>query len=252
MFSAAAPAVAGARYRPDYGASAADWMAQWPKAGITRGVLVQPSFFGIDNAEMLAAIAAAPAKLRGVAVVNPTISADEIARLDAGGVRAIRWNLKGVTDYGHYEVWASLLDRLARLGWHLEVYVDHGRLSDIAPAIAASDVDVVFDHFGNPGADERSVESTFAAVERLARDRAVWCKLSAPYRIAGADPGAMAQRWIEAVGIERLVWGSDWPHTAYETSARYTALRAALAGWVGNEREAAVVWDNAARLYRFD
>ena len=57
VFSAHAPSVPGARYRPDYGANVDVWRAQWPQAGITHGVVVQPSFFGTDNREMLDTIA---------------------------------------------------------------------------------------------------------------------------------------------------------------------------------------------------
>jgi predicted TIM-barrel fold metal-dependent hydrolase len=57
VFSATAPPVAGARYRPSYAARLAAWRALWRPAGITHGVLIQPSFFGTNNTEMLATIA---------------------------------------------------------------------------------------------------------------------------------------------------------------------------------------------------
>src|SRR5207237_371349 len=83
------------------------------------GVLVQPSFFGTDNREMLDALARQPAKLRGVAVVTPSIDAGEIARLHALGVRAVRLNLHGVNDFSPYRAaaWTRLLDRIAARGW---------------------------------------------------------------------------------------------------------------------------------------
>ena len=64
VFSAQAPAVPGARYRPDNAANLADWRARWPAAGITHGVVVQPSFFGGDNREMLDTIASTCAAWR--------------------------------------------------------------------------------------------------------------------------------------------------------------------------------------------
>ena len=60
VFSADAPAVAGARYRPAYGANVNEWRGLWERAGITHGVVVQPSFFGTDNREMLDTIASDP------------------------------------------------------------------------------------------------------------------------------------------------------------------------------------------------
>jgi predicted TIM-barrel fold metal-dependent hydrolase len=254
VFSSTAPAVPGARYRPAYEASLADWRSRWASAGITHGVVVQPSFFGTDNSETLAAVAVDPRHLRAVAVVDPGVDGATLARLHAGGVRAIRLNLTRVDDYTAFAApaWKALLARVHDLGWHAESFVDAGRLPEIAPAFEGTPVAVVFDHFGNPGATPAAVDATFAAVATLARSRPVWVKLSGPYRLGGADPVALARRWIDAVGAERVVWGSDWPWTRHEHENDYSRLREALDLWVGAERARAIVWDNAARLYDFD
>ena len=214
---------------------------------------MQPSFFGTDNSEALAAVASDPRHLRAVAVVDPGFDDKALARLDAGGVRAIRLNLKSVADYGAYAspTWRTLFERVHALGWHVEVYVDTGRLPEIAPAFLESPIAVVFDHFGNPGAAPAAQDATFAAVSSLARARAVWVKLSAPYRLGGADPAALAARWLDSVGEQSLVWGSDWPWTNHESENNYGRLRDGLDRWVGAARARAIVWDNAARLYGF-
>src|SRR4051812_14286368 len=85
VFSADAPAVAGARYRPTYGANVKEWRGLWERAGITHGVVVQPSFFGTDNREMLDTIAADPQHLRGVAVLDPLVDAPTLERFSALG-----------------------------------------------------------------------------------------------------------------------------------------------------------------------
>ncbi len=254
VFSATAPAIAGARYRPEYAATLDAWRALWPASGITHGVLTQVSFFGADNREMLAAIARDPARLRGVAIVEPHWDLATLRALDAGGVRAVRLNLSGSADFEGYanREWRALFDRAATLGWHVEVFVDAGRLPDIAPAMASHALPVVFDHFGNPGTGAESMARTFDAVAQLAAAKPVWCKLSAPYRLGGADPASLARRWIAIVGAGRLVWGSDWPWTRHESGRDHARLRAQLPRWLGNERTRAVLWDNPARLYRFD
>jgi predicted TIM-barrel fold metal-dependent hydrolase len=253
VFSATARAVDGARYRPPYEAALADWRSRWAAAGITRGVLVQPSFFGTDNGEMLAAIASAPGILRGVAVVEPAVADADLGRLHAGGVRAIRLNLKAVADYAAYasSSWSALFERLHALGWHVEAFVDAARLPEIVPAFLRSRVAVVFDHFGNPGATPAQADATFVAVASLAVSRPVWVKFSGPYRLGGANPAALAARWLAAVGPARIVWGSDWPWTHHERENDYGRLRAALDDWVGPERARTILWDNAARLYGF-
>jgi predicted TIM-barrel fold metal-dependent hydrolase len=253
VFSATAPPVAGFRYRPAYAATLDDWRSHWASAGVARGVVVQPSFFGTDNSEALAAVAADPAHLRAVAVVDPGFGSEALARLDRAGARALRLNLKSAPDYAAFATadWLALYARAHALGWHAEVYVDTGRLPEIVPAFGPSPIAVVFDHFGNPGVTPRAQDATFAAVASLARTRPVWAKLSAHYRLGGADPAPLAARWIDAVGEGQLVWGSDWPWTSFEREHNYGKLRDALDGWVGAARARAIAGENAARLYGF-
>jgi predicted TIM-barrel fold metal-dependent hydrolase len=253
VFSATAPAVAGARYRPRYGADVAEWRSLWQAAGITHGVVVQPSFFGTDNREMLDTVAADPRRLRGVAVVTPLVDEAIIRRFDAQGVRGIRLNLRGLDDYSPYAsaAWRDLYRRVDDAGWHVEVFVDVGRLPDIEPAFEGTDVSLVFDHFGSPGAQTGVVERTFASVGRLARVREVYVKLSGSYRLSGGEPAALAARWLDAVGPSGIVWGSDWPWTSHESGRDFARTRADLDDWVDARVARAALWDNAARLYAF-
>ena len=254
VFSAHAPPVPGARYRPAYAADVDAWHAQWRETGITHGVVVQPSFFGADNREMLDTVAAAPRHLRGVAVLTPMADAATIERFDSMGVRAIRLNLRGVRDYGEYAKpsWHALFDRVHARGWHLECYVDPGRISEVTPMVEESPIAVVFDHFGVPGATSTAVDATFAAAARMARSRKVWVKLSGPYRLDGTPPRELARRWADAVGAEHLVWGSDWPWTGFEGRAlSYAGLRELLDEWIDPSLMHAVLWDNPALLYGF-
>ena len=251
VFTADAPAIPDARYRPAYEATLDAWMAHWPAAGITHGVLVQPSFFGTDNGELLAALARAPDRLRGVAVVDGDVPEKQLLSMDRAGIRAIRLNLRGVDDYGAFSrgPWPLLFARMAALGWHLETFVEPGRAVDLAAALAGTTVDVVFDHFANPASD--APDATFNALSALSRERSVWVKLSGAYRLEEPDAEWLAREWIHVLGIERLLWGSDWPWTLHETGRDYTALRQELERWAGDENAQAILWDNAARLYRF-
>jgi predicted TIM-barrel fold metal-dependent hydrolase len=169
-------------------------------------------------------------------------------------VRGIRLNLRGASDYAEYAKpsWRALFDRAHERGWHLECYVDPGRLSEITPAVEGSPIAIVFDHFGVPGANAAAVDATFAAAARMARSREVWVKLSAPYRVEGMEPGELARRWLDAVGPQRLVWGSDWPWTGHEAQRfSYGKLRSRLDEWVDPSLASAILWDNPARLYGF-
>ena len=245
--------MAGARYRPSYAARLAAWRALWRPAGITHGVLVQPSFFGTNNTEMLATIASDPTRLRGVAVVDPAIADPALARLSAGGVRAIRLNLRGMSDVSDYAGtrWDALFTRVHARGWHVELFLEAGALPRIAPAFARNAIPLVLDHFGSPSGDAGANKRVIETAKALAAERPVWCKLSAPYRLGGADAQSLAARWLEVLGPGHLVWGSDWPWTQHERGQDYLRLHEALERWVGAATARAALWDNAARLYGF-
>src|SRR3954449_4026819 len=62
--------------------------------GITRFVIVQPSFYGADNAATLDALDQLGGQGRGVAVVDPAAaSPDSLAMFQRRGVRGLRINL---------------------------------------------------------------------------------------------------------------------------------------------------------------
>lgn len=253
VFSATAPPVAGARYRPSYAARLAAWRALWRPAGITHGVLVQPSFFGTNNTELLATIASDPSRLRGVAVIEPSVTEGQLKRLNAGGVRALRLNVRGIADLAPFATtrWNALFKRVHAMGWHIEAFTDPGALPRLLQAFEDCPAPILLDHFGSPGETPEAIDATFAAVRSLAESCNVGCKLSAPYRLGGADPQKMARRWIELVGPAKLVWGSDWPWTQHERGKDYQRLRESLDRWVGAPAARGILWDNAARLYGF-
>src|SRR5215813_10381560 len=91
--------------------------------GCDRAVLVQPSFHGTDNRAMLAAMAQAGDKFRGVAVLADDASERDIAALHAAGVRGARLNIVDVkTGKGELPLdrIARLADRIKPFGWHIE------------------------------------------------------------------------------------------------------------------------------------
>ena len=124
VFSPDRPFAAGARYVPDYAAGLEEWFALQDAAGVTHGVLVQPSFYGTDNSMLLAALAAHPRRLRGVVVVNPGVDRAILKRWDAAGVRGIRLNLWGGASIPPLDSadWQSLFEVIGSLGWHVELH----------------------------------------------------------------------------------------------------------------------------------
>ena len=66
-------------------------------------------------------------------------------------------------------------------------------------------------------------------------------KLSAPYR-SSLEIAATAAPLLRATfGPERLLWGSDWPFTGFETTVQYPAMRAAVDVWIPDPDERRII-----------
>jgi predicted TIM-barrel fold metal-dependent hydrolase len=191
--------------------------------GVRHLVLVQPSVYGSDNSLMLHALAAEPGRHRGVAVVDDTVTDAELDAMHARGVRGVRLNL--VSPVGEDAEpglrFKSLLPRLRERGWHLQWYAGPQHLALIAALHRGSGVTGVLDHLAGLGAQVPDDHLAWQAVEALAAQGA-WLKLSGWYRLDAQAPyAALVPRIRRLAGLfrERLVWGSDWPHTAFAPNA---------------------------------
>ena len=192
--------------------------------GVTRFVIVQASVNGTDNSCLLDALDALDGNGRGVVVVDPdSIAPSTLDGYSARGVRGLRINFYsgGVRAEGRdLERRFRALADLAPDGWHVEVIAPLRILADAAPLLSASRVPVVIDHYGLPGRETPDRTAGRVLLDLL-RQPHVWMKLSGPYRAneaPGSDPLSTTPpaEWLKAfveTAPERLVWGSDWPHT---------------------------------------
>ncbi|MFO0252845.1 MAG: amidohydrolase family protein, partial [Betaproteobacteria bacterium] len=159
--------------------------------GVERAVLIQPSVYGTDNAAMLDAMKADPKRLRGVAVVDPSISDGELKALDAAGIRGVRVNIVDVKDRKPgtlpLDVLRPLAARIQPMGWHIEFLMHANEFADLDKTFADFPVPVVLGHLGYmkgcPGTDNPG----FQALLRLMQAGKAWVKLTGPYRISNHD-----------------------------------------------------------------
>ena len=70
------PLVKGYRHAPQRDALLPELLGLFDAHGITHGVLTAPSFLGTDNSFLLAALRAAPDRLRGTVIVDDAIARD--------------------------------------------------------------------------------------------------------------------------------------------------------------------------------
>lgn len=258
IFVRGLPLAAQRRHAPDYDATLDQYIAHLAAHGMSQGVLVQPSFLGTDNAFLRAVCERYPQRFRGVAVVAPEISDDELEALNAAHIVGARFNLIGLPlpDFQERR-WSALLARLNALRWHVEVQADAVDLPVVLDALLGQGCTVVVDHFGRPDAHLGAADAGFRYLQSVAPGGKVWVKLSAAYRSAAhsngtSDGSALARALLESFGPQRLVWGSDWPHTQHRHLIDYTGTVEALKLWIPDEstREK-VLTACAAELFRF-
>lgn len=250
--------IEGRRYTPTYDAVIADYLAMLDGNGLSHGVLVQISFLGTDNSYLLRTLRQEPARLRGIVVVEPGITTEELRALDAIGVVGVRLNLIGLPNPPLASSdWQKHLRQLAELGWQAEVQAEARRLPDLLPVLLGAGVRVVVDHFGRPDQASGIEDPGFGYLLSLGKTRQVWVKLSGAYRNGPAEQGeriaaSAAPALLGEFGAERLLWGSDWPHTCFERPGAATASREALDRWIPAVADRhTVLVDSPRRLFRF-
>ncbi len=185
--------------------------------GFEKNVIVQASCHGTDNAATLNAIAKSNGKARGVAVVDPAISDEELRRLHEGGMRGIRFNfLKRLVDDAPKDRFLEVSRRLPK-GWHVVIYFEADILEELRPFMAAIPVPLVIDHMGRPDVTQGADGPDMRAFRALLDSRPdIHFKPTCPDRLdPTGDPWtafAEAVRPLVEDYPDRCIWGTDWPH----------------------------------------
>jgi predicted TIM-barrel fold metal-dependent hydrolase len=235
-----------------------------------RVVLVQLSAYGTDNRRLLAGLAELGDRARAVAVIDDSVPEESLAELEAAGVRGLRVNL---TTFGLRDPIAAghqlrrTAERAAAFGWHVQLYADSATIVALQDAILELPTEVVIDHFGSAPGLLRPGDAGYHAMISLAASGRIYVKLSGRYRFAdGPSVPEVAQFARELIDTapDRMLWGTDWPHTAhgrpgappkrleevpFQDVDDRLALRE-LKSWAGTARRVQqILVENPARLY---
>ncbi|MBV8915576.1 MAG: amidohydrolase family protein [Acetobacteraceae bacterium] len=224
--------------------------------GVAHAVLVQPSGYGTDNRAILDAMQRHPGRFRAIAVIDPAMSDREMGVMSDAGVRGVRFNLQSYRSDALDRGAERFLDRLAEIGWFAQVFADDAQWAHIGPALRRSGVTVLVDHFGVLDPAPGLQQSGFQAVLALGREGRAFAKLSAPFRIsrapAFADLGPFADALLAGFGIERCLWGSDWPFINFPAGFSYANAVRAASAWVPDPQDRVrLLWTNPARVFGF-
>jgi predicted TIM-barrel fold metal-dependent hydrolase len=134
-------------------------------------------------------------------------------------MRGIRLNLatSGIHDVetGRRRLRAGA-ERMARRGWHVQIYTTLPMISGIRDLVLGSPVPVVFDHFGGAQAHLGVDQPGFADLVELVRSGRAYVKISGAYRASTLAPdypdAAPLAKALIGANPDRIVWGTDWPH----------------------------------------
>lgn len=239
-----------------------DWQAQALPHGVTGGVLVQAAPTDAETHFLLAQADAHPAVLGVVGWVD-LLAADAPARMEALArhprLKGLRPMLQDIDD----PAWilqpalAPALRAMSDCGLVFDALVKSAHLPHILTlALRYPDLRLVIDHAAKPAIAANEWQPWADGIARLASQTTAMCKLSGLMTEAGPAPAPGAvRRWGEHVlkcfRASRVVWGSDWP--VLELAGGYGQwwheTQQLLAG-LGVQERAAIMGDNAKRLYR--
>jgi D-galactarolactone isomerase len=253
------PYDAGTTLRPP-DASVSHYRQLQARLGMRRSVVVQPSSYGADNSCLVDALSQFGDDARGIAVIDRRTTDDDLEKLDAAGVRGIRFNLSRPAGAGA-ELLEELAARVGPLGWHVQLHT----LGDSYPALESAlmklSTTLVIDHLGRIPGSAGLTHPGFATMRRLVDKGNTWVKVSGAYHDSSdgapsyADTGRLASAWLRHAP-ERVVWGTDWPHVAAMAGEKPMPDDAQLLDLLGKwlprqELLHSVLVDNPIKLYGF-
>ncbi|KAI5467522.1 hypothetical protein BGZ63DRAFT_371461 [Mariannaea sp. PMI_226] len=217
--------------------------------GIRNIVLVQPSIYGNDNSCTLDALRElGPDRGRAVVQFDPaTTSTEQLQEWHQLGVRGVRLNIQSyerdIDSEGLSRALHQYADAVRDLGWAVQVYVPMPLIALLEPIIPDLNVRFCIDHMGHPILNRDSSSNPydlpgFSSLVRILQTSNTYVKLSAPYRTSlvhdYSDTDPVAKELIKLIGMSRLVFATDWPHTRYEGLDIQPWMETVLK-WCGND-----------------
>lgn len=214
-----------------------DYRARTAGLGVEAGTVIAGSFQGTQTDYMYDALSKLGPTFVGVIQIPATVTDEEILKLNAAGVRAVRFNL-----YRGGSAGIEDLDRLARrvhdlAGWHAELYADASMLAPVFDTVANLPK-LSIDHLGMTQA---GLPTLLALAERGAKVKATGFG-----RTEVDVPSAL--RDLARANPDCLMFGTDLP----SQRARRPFLPSDLdliGDTLGDALARKAAYDNAAEFY---
>ena len=223
--------------------------------GLDRVIVVQPLGYGFDNRCALDAMAQLGDSTRGICIIRPDATAEEIGQLHKAGMRGVRFMMIG-GPLG-WETLEPMAARLKEFGWMVNLQLDGRTLPQHEELIKRLPCKVVIDHNAKFLEPVAITDPAFLSLVRVLDTGSVWIKLSAPYETS--KTGAPAYEDVSAIARElvrrfpdRCLWASNWPHPGRNPPPSDAAMLELLSSWAPDEAvRRKILVDNPAQLYGF-
>jgi predicted TIM-barrel fold metal-dependent hydrolase len=225
--------------------------------GIRNGLVVHANTHGFDNCVDLDAAARSGGRYLAVVRLDGRASRESCQALHAAGACGVRFAFNpqhgGTLDQ---KVFEHVLGCIEGLGWFVELHFDGAALPGLRAWLEAIPATVVIDHFGRVDPAAGVEQEPFGILCELMRRGNFWTKISGAERISKLghpydDVAPLAQRLVQ-IAPDRLIWGSDWPHTGVFDAKKMPddgKLLDALCRFVPDEDvRRRILVDNACRL----
>jgi 2-pyrone-4,6-dicarboxylate lactonase len=246
--------LSGQRKYTPHEASIEEYVRLLRHLGIDRAVLVQPTVYKDDNTALLHALGNQEISLRGVIGVGNEVNTGRLREMRDTGVRGIRINVRDGASLRE----ASRLSHLAAdLRWHIDLRISGEHFAEAEAVLSKLPADFVIAHMGQISVTQGPDCEAIRALLRLLDSGRCWVKLSAPMRMSAMDfPYPDVTSLVSQLRnhrLDRLLWGTDWPHTRINKAMPDDAdLCDLLTEWVpdSSDRQRVLV-ENPAVLYGF-
>lgn len=242
----------------------ADWQAQFGPHGVSGGIIVQAAPTEAETAFLLEQAAQHAGLVLGVVGWTDFECADAASRIRAlaadprlVGLRPMLQDLPDPAWIARAAVQPAL-QAMADSAFVFDALVHPVHLPYIdALAEQYPDLTIVIDHAAKPSiATGQGRDEWVGALAALARRPSVYCKLSGLWtEAAQGAPVSSVEPWAKAAidlfGVDRMLWGSDWPVLRCAGgSAEWFKCAMNLAASYGAEAVTKMFGANARRVYR--
>jgi predicted TIM-barrel fold metal-dependent hydrolase len=221
------PFSSGRSYTPEP-ATISELQALHRALHIDRVVIVQPTVYGTDNACLLDALRRFGSQARGVAMIDAGATQANLDEMERQGVCGIRI---GFESSGKIDPAVALqrlqtaLRQIAGRKWHIQIGTRLPAIEALQNKLAEVPVPIVFEHFAHAVAPLGLDQAGFKPLLNLVTLGKAYVKITAAYRCCSIPVTnnstqetdfpeiAPFARALLSANPERVVWGSDWPHS---------------------------------------